>query len=149
MRACGRASSACRRTRHDRDRPRHRQLRHRGRRDRGAAGTERRGQDGADRDHPRLSPVVAGHQPARARREVAVGRARVALGVGYVPERRPLFAGLTVRENLEASSSLPGVERRQRVEEMLALFPCSPSARTRAPGCCRAASSRCWRWPAP
>jgi len=48
---------------------------------------------------------------------------RVALGVGYVPERRRLFAGLTVRENLEASSSLPGVERRQRVEEMLALFP--------------------------
>ena len=48
---------------------------------------------------------------------------RVALGVGYVPERRRLFAGLTVRENLEASSSLPAVERRRRVEEMLALFP--------------------------
>jgi branched-chain amino acid transport system ATP-binding protein len=48
---------------------------------------------------------------------------RVALGVGYVPERRRLFAGLTVRENLEASSGLPAVERRQRVEEMLALFP--------------------------
>ena len=48
---------------------------------------------------------------------------RIALGVGYVPERRRLFAGLTVRENLEASSGLPAVERRQRVEEMLALFP--------------------------
>jgi branched-chain amino acid transport system ATP-binding protein len=48
---------------------------------------------------------------------------RVALGVGYVPERRRLFAGLTVRENLEASSRLPAVARRQRVEEMLALFP--------------------------
>jgi branched-chain amino acid transport system ATP-binding protein len=48
---------------------------------------------------------------------------RVALGVGYVPERRRLFAGLTVRENLEASSSLRGAERRQRVEEMLGLFP--------------------------
>ncbi|HTE82470.1 MAG TPA: ATP-binding cassette domain-containing protein [Reyranella sp.] len=48
---------------------------------------------------------------------------RVALGVGYVPDRRRLFAGLTVRENLEASSGLPAVERRQRVEEMLALFP--------------------------
>ncbi|CAN5335128.1 ABC transporter ATP-binding protein [soil metagenome] len=48
---------------------------------------------------------------------------RVALGIGYVPERRRLFAGLTVRENLEASSRLPGGQRRQRVEEMLALFP--------------------------
>jgi branched-chain amino acid transport system ATP-binding protein len=48
---------------------------------------------------------------------------RVALGIGYVPERRRLFAGLTVRENLEASSSLPGPQRRQRVDEMLALFP--------------------------
>ena len=48
---------------------------------------------------------------------------RIALGVGYVPERRRLFAGLTVRENLEASSGLSAVERRQRVEEMLVLFP--------------------------
>ena len=43
--------------------------------------------------------------------------------MGYVPEGRRVFAGLTVRENLEASSSLPAGERRQRVEEMLALFP--------------------------
>jgi branched-chain amino acid transport system ATP-binding protein len=48
---------------------------------------------------------------------------RVALGVGYVPERRRVFAGLTVRENLEAASSLPAHARRRRVEEMLALFP--------------------------
>jgi branched-chain amino acid transport system ATP-binding protein len=48
---------------------------------------------------------------------------RVGLGVGYVPEGRRVFAGLTVRENLEASSALPVAQRRQRVEEMLALFP--------------------------
>jgi len=48
---------------------------------------------------------------------------RVALGVGYVPEGRRVFAGLTVRENLEAASALPAGQRRQRVEEMLALFP--------------------------
>jgi branched-chain amino acid transport system ATP-binding protein len=48
---------------------------------------------------------------------------RVALGIGYVPERRRLFAGLTVAENLEASSNLPASARRQRVEEMLAAFP--------------------------
>jgi branched-chain amino acid transport system ATP-binding protein len=48
---------------------------------------------------------------------------RIGLGVGYVPEGRRVFAGLTVRENLEASSSLPARQRRQRVEEMLMLFP--------------------------
>jgi branched-chain amino acid transport system ATP-binding protein len=48
---------------------------------------------------------------------------RVGLGVGYVPEGRRVFAGLTVRENLEAASSLPAGQRRQRVEEMLKLFP--------------------------
>lgn len=49
--------------------------------------------------------------------------ARVTMGVGYVPERRRVFAGLTVRENLEAASALRAVDRRQRVEEMLVLFP--------------------------
>lgn len=48
---------------------------------------------------------------------------RIGLGVGYVPEGRRVFAGLTVRENLEASSSLPAGQRRQRVDELLALFP--------------------------
>jgi branched-chain amino acid transport system ATP-binding protein len=48
---------------------------------------------------------------------------RIGLGVGYVPEGRRVFAGLTVRENLEASSSLPAGQRRERVNEMLALFP--------------------------
>ena len=48
---------------------------------------------------------------------------RVVLGVGYVPELRRLFASLTVRENLEASSRLPTTQRRQRVDEMLAAFP--------------------------
>jgi branched-chain amino acid transport system ATP-binding protein len=47
---------------------------------------------------------------------------RVALGIGYVPVGRRVFAGLTVRENLEASCSLPAAERRRRTEEMLALF---------------------------
>lgn len=48
---------------------------------------------------------------------------RVALGVGYVPEGRRVFAGLTVRENLEASCWLPASQRRRLVEETLALFP--------------------------
>jgi branched-chain amino acid transport system ATP-binding protein len=48
---------------------------------------------------------------------------RVLSGLGYVPERRRVFAALTVRENLEASCALPAAERRRRVEEMLVLFP--------------------------
>ena len=48
---------------------------------------------------------------------------RVRAGVGYVPEGRRVFASLTVRENLEAASSLPPRRRRERVAEMLALFP--------------------------
>jgi branched-chain amino acid transport system ATP-binding protein len=48
---------------------------------------------------------------------------RVVLGIGYVPAGRRVFAGLTVRENLEASCGLASAERRSRVEDMLALFP--------------------------
>ena len=48
---------------------------------------------------------------------------RVALGIGYVPQGRRVFAGLTVRENIEASCSLPAAERRKRVDAMLGLFP--------------------------
>jgi branched-chain amino acid transport system ATP-binding protein len=48
---------------------------------------------------------------------------RVALGVGYVPEGRRVFAGLTVRENLETCSTASAALRRRRVDEMLVLFP--------------------------
>jgi branched-chain amino acid transport system ATP-binding protein len=75
-----------------------------------------------------LLETVLGFHPGRA---VLFGRdasaltveQRIALGIGYVPEGRRVFAGLTVRENLEASSSLPARQRRQRLDEMLALFP--------------------------
>jgi branched-chain amino acid transport system ATP-binding protein len=75
-----------------------------------------------------LLETVLGFHPGRV---VLFGRdasalaveQRIGLGVGYVPEGRRVFAGLTVRENLEASSALPAPQRRQRVEEMLALFP--------------------------
>lgn len=48
---------------------------------------------------------------------------RVRAGIGYVPEGRRVFAGLTVRENLEAASSLARRARRQRLDEVFALFP--------------------------
>jgi branched-chain amino acid transport system ATP-binding protein len=75
-----------------------------------------------------LLETVLGFHPGRV---VLFGRdasalaveQRVGLGMGYVPEGRRVFAGLTVRENLEAASSLPARQRRQRLDEMLALFP--------------------------
>jgi branched-chain amino acid transport system ATP-binding protein len=77
-----------------------------------------------------LLETILGFQPSRGTlklfgRDVSslpVER-RVAMGVGYVPEGRRVFASLTVRENLEASSSLPAAERRRRVDEMLTVFP--------------------------
>jgi branched-chain amino acid transport system ATP-binding protein len=48
---------------------------------------------------------------------------RAGLGVGYVPEGRRVFAGLTVRENLEAACGLPAAQRRRRLGEVMALFP--------------------------
>ena len=76
----------------------------------------------------RLLETVMGFHPGRV---VLFGRdvtslaveQRVRTGFGYVPEGRRVFASLTVRENLEASSSLPSRQRGQRVEEMLTLFP--------------------------
>jgi branched-chain amino acid transport system ATP-binding protein len=75
-----------------------------------------------------LLETVLGFHPGRA---VLFGRdasaltveQRIALGIGYVPEGRRVFAGLTVRENLVAASSLPAGQRRRRLDEMLALFP--------------------------
>ena len=48
---------------------------------------------------------------------------RVRRGIGYVPEGRRVFAGLTVRENIEAASSLPAADRRRRVAQLFELFP--------------------------
>jgi branched-chain amino acid transport system ATP-binding protein len=76
-----------------------------------------------------LMETILGFRASRAIRlfgedvtAVSVER-RIALGVGYVPERRRPFASLTVAENLEASSRLPVAQRRQRVAEILAAFP--------------------------
>jgi branched-chain amino acid transport system ATP-binding protein len=76
----------------------------------------------------RLLETILGFRPGGVRLfGEAVGslpvERRVQKGIGYVPERRRVFAGLTVRENLEAACPLPAPQRARRVEEMLALFP--------------------------
>jgi branched-chain amino acid transport system ATP-binding protein len=48
---------------------------------------------------------------------------RARAGLGYVPEGRRVFAGLTVRENVEVAVVGRAALRRRRVEEMFALFP--------------------------
>ena len=49
--------------------------------------------------------------------------ARVRAGIGYVPEGRRVFAGLSVRDNLEAAIAAPRAERRRRIDAAYALFP--------------------------
>ena len=77
--------------------------------------------------------------------EALAVEARVARGIGYVPQGRRVFAGLTVRENLEAACALPADERAARVDEMLALFPMlgeRPRTRAWSPCGCVAATAR-------
>jgi branched-chain amino acid transport system ATP-binding protein len=48
---------------------------------------------------------------------------RARLGLGYAPEGRRVFPGLTVRENLEVAVFASQAERGQRLDEAFALFP--------------------------
>ena len=49
---------------------------------------------------------------------------RARLGIGYVPEGRQLFAGMSVEENLQMGASRQHpAERRRRIARMLELFP--------------------------
>jgi branched-chain amino acid transport system ATP-binding protein len=48
---------------------------------------------------------------------------RARLGLGYAPEGRRIFPGLTVRENLEVAAFAGKAERVQRLERAFALFP--------------------------
>jgi branched-chain amino acid transport system ATP-binding protein len=48
---------------------------------------------------------------------------RVARGIGYCPEGRRVFAGMTVRDNLAVASPHAARRRDQAVDRMFALFP--------------------------
>ena len=49
--------------------------------------------------------------------------ARVRAGIGYVPEGRRIFPGMSVRDNLEAAIYAPARERARRIDEIYSLFP--------------------------
>lgn len=48
---------------------------------------------------------------------------RVGLGIGYVPEGRRVFAGMSVRDNLEVAGSASSSQRRSDLERIFTLFP--------------------------
>ena len=48
---------------------------------------------------------------------------RVGLGLGYCPEGREVFQGMTVRENLEVACFAGGAERRRRIDDVFGVFP--------------------------
>lgn len=54
------------------------------------------------------------HRPATA---------RARLGLGYVPEGRRVFPGLTTRDNLLVAAAAPRRERDRRLAQVYALFP--------------------------
>ena len=74
------------------------------------------------------------------------------LGIGYVPEDRRIFRLLTVMENLRTGLDRHGVteqKNRRCSTRSSPSFPCWPSGAIRPAARSRAASSRCWRSPAP
>ena len=57
--------------------------------------------------------------------------ARARLGIGYCPEGRRVFPGLTVGENLEMACWAGRAERRRRLDRAFGLFPALAELRTR------------------
>ncbi len=70
---------------------------------------------------PRLSGAIRinGATVAQAARPQAFA----ALGVGYAPQGRRVFPGLTAKENLHASTDQPRSARNAALEDVFALFP--------------------------
>jgi len=56
------------------------------------------------------------------------------LGIGYIPEDRRIFPGLTVEENLRMGffqrDRMPAADRRDRIDELFAWFPLLKERRT-------------------
>ena len=70
------------------------------------------------------------------------------LGLTYIPEGRGIFPGLSVIDNLRMAVAQERRPDRPAPSTGPSIAsPCSALAAASAPGACRAASSRCWRWP--
>lgn len=58
---------------------------------------------------------------------------RVKLGLGYCPEGREVFQGMSVRDNLEVACTAGAAERKRRIDEVFEFFP-QLAERDRTPG---------------
>ena len=71
-----------------------------------------------------LVPATAGRIALEGRDITALpAERRARLGLGYVPEGRRVFPGMSVRDNLEVASFAPAAERRRTLDGVFALFP--------------------------
>ncbi len=71
-----------------------------------------------------LLPPASGEVRFDARTLAGVpAHTRARLGLGYAPEGRRVFPGMTVLENLEVANRGGGAGRRALVEEVFAMFP--------------------------
>jgi branched-chain amino acid transport system ATP-binding protein len=70
-----------------------------------------------------LAPITGRIALAGTRIDRQRVEARIRAGIGYVPEGRRVFAGLSVRDNLAAAIAAPAAERTRRIDETYALFP--------------------------
>ena len=78
-----------------------------------------------------LLRAILGFVPVHGGRVLYAGRdvtgwateRRVRLGLGYVPEGRRVFPGMSVRDNLEVASWQPRAERLADCERVFTLFP--------------------------
>ena len=112
-------------------------LRHRRRRGREPAGPQRRRPlDHRQGDHGR--GAAAGHDPLQGdRTSPGLPSYRIAhLGLGYVPEHRDIFPGLTVRQNLMLGIKDPAQARQMAARRHAArCSPISPRAPIPPPAC--------------
>ena len=95
--------------------------------------------------------IVRRARPGAARRPGRTGRPvrqRIALGLAIVPENRPLFGQMTVRENLELGAVLRGARPSSTRTSIGCndLFPRCLSGATSSRAPCLAASSRWSPW---
>ena len=70
---------------------------------------------------------------------------RARLGLGYAPEGRRVFPGMTVRENLEVAAFAAKPNASKGFSAPSRSFRSLPSAMLNWRGNCRAASSKCSR----
>ena len=70
----------------------------------------------------------------------------VRIGIGLAPQTGNVFTTLSVQENLIVGGHmLDRAMLRDRLAAMFSRFPRWQSVGPRRPGCCPAASGRCWR----